>query len=67
MQLTQITPRFLYDASGNKAEVVLKLADFERLLETIEDLQDVRDFNEAKAEPDEFIDLEELRRRVFGA
>lgn len=66
MAILQIEPRFVYDAHGNKAEVLLKMADFERLLDAIEEAQDVLDFDEAQATATEFVDLEELRRQVFG-
>ena len=66
MTTEHIEPRFVYDADGNKSEVLLKIADFERLIEALEEAQDVLDFDAAEATATEFIDVVELRRRVFG-
>ncbi len=67
MTSLQIKPRFVYNAEGKKSEVLLGIEDFERLIEALEEARDVLDFDEAVATATNFVDLEVLRREVFGS
>ncbi len=52
--------QYIKDAAGNNSHVVLPAEEFERLLEKLEDLEDVRLYDQAKAEDDgERISLED--------
>jgi hypothetical protein len=42
-------PKFLTDEHGNKISVVLDIKDYEKMLEELEDLDDIRAYDEAKA------------------
>ncbi len=71
--LTMTRLKYIYDDAGKKAEVILPVEDFEALLEALEDAEDVRLYDAAKAEDDgSRISLEafkeELRRegRISG-
>lgn len=45
-------PQFIKDAAGKASHVILTTEEFERLLEKLEDLEDVRLYDKAKAEDD---------------
>ena len=54
-----LNPQFIKDSSGNKL-VVLHQGEFERLLEQLEDLEDLRLYREAKkSDTGERIPMEE--------
>lgn len=41
-------PQYLFDSEGNATAVVLDLETYNRLIEAAEELQDIRDYVEAK-------------------
>jgi hypothetical protein len=47
-----VPPQFITDAAGNKISVVLSIADYEALIEELEDFEDERLYNEAKKDDD---------------
>lgn len=42
-------PKFLTDEHGKKISVVLDIEEYEKMLEELEDLDDIRAYEEAKA------------------
>ena len=55
--------KVLYDASGKKAHVMLPIKVYQKLLEVIEDAQDIRAMKEAtSSEPN--IPWEEVKKRI---
>ena len=57
-------PRYIVNEKGERIQVVLDIKDYEKILEALEDLDDVRAYDQAKAEGDEFISLEELEKQI---
>ena len=53
-----LNEQYLVDAEGNRIGVVLRIADYGRLLEALEELDDLRAYDEAKASDDEVLPLE---------
>jgi hypothetical protein len=49
--------QYLVDADGKRIAVVLDMAEHERLLDPLDELEDIRAYDEAKAAGDEFIPL----------
>ncbi|HYC29458.1 MAG TPA: hypothetical protein VEB42_11585 [Chitinophagaceae bacterium] len=45
-----IHPQYIKDAQGNKTMVVISAKEFDALMEELEDLEDVRIYDEAKAQ-----------------
>ncbi|MBB5286214.1 PHD/YefM family antitoxin component YafN of YafNO toxin-antitoxin module [Rhabdobacter roseus] len=45
-----IHPQYIKDANGNNSLVVLSVQEFESLMEELEELEDVRLYDEAKKE-----------------
>jgi len=65
METTILKPRFVIDEYGKKSAVLLNIKEYERLLETLEDLADSSDFAKAKKTSRKLISTKELRQRVF--
>ena len=51
--------QFLTNEKGEKIAVVIGIEEYERLLEELEDLEDVRSYDEAKASGEASIPLEQ--------
>ncbi len=60
--------RYVTDENGKRVEVILPVEEYERLVEELEDLEDVRIYDEAKAEIEregsEPIPLEQAMREI---
>lgn len=60
--------RYVVDKNGERVEVILTIKDFEHLLEELEELEDIRAYDEAKLEiereGDEAIPLEQAMREI---
>ncbi len=58
------TVRYIVNESGEREAVVLPADLYEKLLERLEDLDDVRAYDEAKREPGELSSWEEVKAEV---
>jgi hypothetical protein len=56
--------RFLVDDRGNRVAVVLDVAEYERLLAQVEELEAIRAYDTAKAAGDTAIPLEDALRDI---
>ena len=60
--------RYIVDENGKRVSVVLPVEEYERLIEALEDLEDARAYDEAKAElergEDEVIPLDQAIREI---
>jgi PHD/YefM family antitoxin component YafN of YafNO toxin-antitoxin module len=45
-----VSTRYVVDENGKRVEVIMSVEEYERLIEALEDLEDVRIYDEAKAE-----------------
>jgi hypothetical protein len=54
-----IKPQYITDAEGKKLSVILPIKDFQTLIEEIEDLYDQRLYDEAKADNEPSIPIDE--------
>lgn len=45
-----IRPQFVTDQAGNKISVILPIKDFKAIIEELEELEDIRLYDEAKKE-----------------
>jgi hypothetical protein len=59
-----VPPQFITDAAGNKISVVLSIADYEALIEELEDFEDERLYNEAKKVDEPSIPIDEAFRII---
>jgi hypothetical protein len=51
--------QFLTNEKGEKIAVVISIAEYEKLLDELEELEDIRAYDEAKASGEEAIPLEQ--------
>ena len=51
--------RYIVDESGNRVSVLLDIEDYKKLLEEMDELEDIRAYDKAKASGDEVIPLEQ--------
>lgn len=59
--LKEVEHEYLVDESGHKRAVVLKLEEYESMVEMIEDLEDANDLLRAESEAASFTPYEEFR------
>ena len=45
-----VTPQYITDSAGKKISVVLPIQDFKAIMEELEELEDIRLYDEAKKE-----------------
>ena len=55
--------RYIINDKGEKTEVVLPIGLYEKMLDEIEEIQDIKDFDEAM-EKGQWEDFEEVARRL---
>lgn len=59
-----LNPQYITDNKGNKLSVVLSVEEFKSILKELEDLEDVRLYNEAKKERQIFISAEQAFKEI---
>ena len=59
-----IHPQYITDATGNKLSVVLPVQEFETLMGELEELEDIRLYDEAKASDEPLIPIDEAFKQV---
>lgn len=57
--MSPIKERYIVDEKGHRLGVLLDIADYERLLEALEELEAIRAYDRAKASGDEIISFEQ--------
>jgi len=57
--LPKVKPRYLVDENGRRVSVILDIKEYEKLLADLEELQDIRAYDEAMASSEEAIPLEQ--------
>lgn len=50
--MIKINPQFITDKEGNKISVILPVKEFEKLIEALDDIEDIQLYDEAKKEED---------------
>lgn len=65
MSTLTINPQFVKDEKGRDLGVFLTKSDFDKLLEELEDLEDIKAFDEAESRTDEeFIPFEQALEEI---
>ena len=59
--------RYLTDGQGNRTAVVLDIADYNRILEELEELEDIRAYDNAKASGEERVPLHQSLEDIGAA
>ena len=63
-EVLEISPRYIVDSAGKKTEVILEIATFEKMLESLEDMYFGLKADQALDEG-EFIDFDEANKAVL--
>jgi PHD/YefM family antitoxin component YafN of YafNO toxin-antitoxin module len=63
-----VEARYIVDANGKRVSVILPVEEYERLIEALEELEDIRAYDEAKAElehgEDKLVPWEKVKREI---
>ena len=62
--MTTIHPQFITDAEGKRLSVVLGIQEFENMLEELEELEDIRSYDDAKTDKDPSIPIDEAFKMI---
>jgi len=62
--MTALQEQYLTDREGNRVKVVLDMDQFQQMLEELEELDDIRAYDAAKASGDEAIPFEQAMAEV---
>ena len=57
-----IHPHYITDKAGKKISVVLPMNDFKAIMEELEELEDIRLYDEAKKSPEDSVPIDEAFR-----
>jgi hypothetical protein len=63
-----VEARYIVDENGKRMSVILPIEEYERLIESLEELEDIRAYDEAKASlergEDEVVPLDQAMREI---
>jgi hypothetical protein len=59
-----VSPRYVVDEHQNPTDVVLTMEEWQRVLAELEELDDIRAYDEAKAAPQEATPLSDVAREL---
>jgi hypothetical protein len=59
-----LTESFVIDAKGNRVGVFLPIKEYNKILEDLEDLQDIKAFDKATSRKQEFVSLEKALKEI---
>lgn len=62
--MTHIRENFVVDAKGNRVGVFLPIKDYNRLLEELEDLDDIKAYDKATSRKQEFVALDQALKQI---
>lgn len=57
-------PTFVVDHKDQKKAVIVPIAEWQRLMEVVEELEDIRAYDKAKARPEDLVPFEEAVRQI---
>jgi hypothetical protein len=63
-EMISVHPQYVVDETQQRKAVLLTLEDWQRILEALEDLDDVQAYDEAKAGPQESVPFEQAVREI---
>lgn len=62
--MEEIRERFIVDETGARVGVLLNMSEYRKLMEALEELESIREYDEAKASGDELISFETATREI---
>ena len=61
--IKKTTPQFITDKKGNKISVVIPITQYKRILQELEELEDIRLYDEVKAKKEKTIPFNQYLQR----
>ena len=65
--MVPVHPQYVVDEQERPQAVILPLADWQRIVEDLDELDDIRAYDEAKSGPQEAIPFQQAVREIEGA
>lgn len=62
--MTHLRENFVVDAKGNRVGVFLPIKDYNKLLEELEELDDIKAYDKAMSRKLEFVPLEQALKQI---
>ena len=64
---TKANYQFVYDAQDQKTGVIIKYKEYQKILEKLEDLQDIHTVRKLKGKKLKTVPLEQVMKEIFGS
>jgi len=64
MNMIAAVPQYITDQIGNRVSIILPIRDYERMIEELDELEDIRLYDEAKASIQEYLPAEDVFRSI---
>jgi hypothetical protein len=65
--MLKVHPQYITDSTGKKLSVVLPLDEFETIMEDLEELNDIRLYDEAKSDTEPSVPIDEAFKMIEEA
>ena len=62
--MVQVHPQYIINSEGKKVSVILSIQEFKALLQQLEELDDIRLYDNAKKGKQEFIDIHQAFQEI---
>jgi len=62
--MLDINEEYLMDEKGNKRAIVVPISEWHRILEALEELDDIKTYDEAKSQPSEPVPFEQAVEEI---
>ena len=62
--MTIINPQYIIDKKGNRISVVIPVTEFETIMEELEELEDIRLYDEAISDNDPSIPIDDAFKKI---
>ena len=61
--MIEVKEQYLVNSKGDKSAVLIPIEDYKKLMDIVEEYEDIKDFDERKENP-EWISLDELKSEI---
>ena len=61
--MIEVKEQYLVNSKGDKSAVLIPIEDYKKLMDIVEEFEDIKDFDERKENP-EWISLDELKSEI---
>ena len=61
--MIEVNEQYLVNSKGDKSAVIIPIEEYKKLMDIVEEYEDIKDFDERKENP-EWISLDELKSEI---